>query len=104
MMSPLAVLAQPHEQAASHPQYDASGPGPLTAKPRAHGWRGLTFNAVSVCDVKRFRWPLLLWQPRCPSAGHRVQMQEEFAHDRHQGDLARLASLPQAPMEVLVDA
>ena len=25
----------------------------------------------------RFRWPLLLWQPRCPSAGHRIQVQEQ---------------------------
>ncbi len=57
MMSPLAVLVLQHEQAASHPQYDASGPGPLTAKPRAHGGRGLTFNAVSVCDVKTWKVP-----------------------------------------------
>ena len=56
-MSPLAVLALQHEQAAAHPQYDASGPGPLTAKPRAHGGRGLTFNAVSVCDVTTLKVP-----------------------------------------------
>ena len=36
--------------------------------------------------------------------GFRDWVQEEFAYDRHQGDLARFTSLPQAPMEVLVDA
>ena len=41
---------------------------------------------------------------RGPSASHRIQVQEELAHDRHQGNLARFASLPQALIEVLVDA
>ncbi len=34
----------------------------------------------------------------------RRQVQEELAHDRNQGDLARFAPLPQALMEMLVDA
>ena len=36
--------------------------------------------------------------------GHRVQVQEQIAHDRNRGDLARLASWPQALREVWVDA
>ena len=65
----------------------------MSAKHRAWsawtGWRGL---------------PLLFWQPRCPSASHRIQVQEQLAHDRNQDDLAHFASLPQGLIEVLMDA
>lgn len=47
---------------------------------------------------------LLLWQPRCPLVGHRIQVQEQLAHDRNQGDFPRLASWLQVLMEVLKDA
>ena len=36
--------------------------------------------------------------------GHRIQVQEQLAHDRNQGDFPRLASWLQVLMEVLKDA
>ena len=37
-----------HAQADHHSERSGPGPGPLATRPHAHGWRGSTFNTVSV--------------------------------------------------------
>ena len=92
-MSPLAVLAQSHEQAASHPQYDASGPGPLTAKPRTHG--GVVPKAmldVSVAEGPVYRGIRLgPVAQRAPEVPHMARVGTDHGVTCRRQDLGNLA-------------
>ncbi|MXZ25009.1 MAG: transposase [Caldilineaceae bacterium SB0665_bin_21] len=55
----------------------------------------MTFNTVSVFKVNplKFGLPLLLWQPRCPSAGHRIQVLGQRRVDDRSNEITAIPAL-----------